>query len=102
MAENTKMPPNQDQRQRTPSGKPSGDTKPQRSGGPVPSGAGPDRDRQGVSNPGKQVPGTDPDRARPDRNRPGPGKDVPGAGPGAGSMDDDDLDEGVTPPIDRE
>lgn len=98
MAENTKMPPNQDQRQRTPSGKPSGDAKPQRSGGPVPSGAGPDRDRQGVNNPGKPMPEIDPDRARPDRNKPAPGKQVPGEG----SMDDDLDDEGVTPPIDRE
>jgi hypothetical protein len=97
MAENTKMPPNQDQRQRTPSGKPSGDPKPQRSGGPAPSGTGPDRDRQGVNNPGKPVPEIDPDRARPDRNRPAPGKH----GPGGGSMDDD-LDEDITPPIDRE
>jgi hypothetical protein len=73
MAENTKMPPNQDQRQRTPRGNPS-----QKPGGPAPSGAGPDR------------------------NRPAPGKEVPGKDPGQGSMDDDDLEEGVTPPIDRE
>jgi hypothetical protein len=92
MAENTKMPPNQDQRQRTPSGKPS-----QKPGSPAPSGAGPDRDRQGVNNPGKPMPEIDPDRARPDRNRPVPDKRS-GVGPG----DDDDLDEGVTPPIDRE
>lgn len=92
MAENTKMPPNQDQRQRTPSGKPA-----QKPGGPAPSGAGPDRDRQGVNNPGKPVPEIDPDRARPDRNHPAPGKH----GPGGGSMDDD-LDDDVTPPIDRE
>lgn len=101
MAENTKMPPNQDQRQRTPSGKPTGDVKPQRSGGPARSGPGPDRDRQGAGNPGKPAPEIDPDRARPDRNQPAPGKHGPGGGPGAGSMDDD-LDEGVTPPIDRE
>lgn len=93
MADNTKMPPNQDQRQRTPQGKPS-----QKPGSPSPSGAGQDRDRQGVNNPGKPVPEMDPDRARPDRNRPVPGKEVPGGG----SMDDDDLDENVTPPIDRE
>ncbi len=97
MAENTKMPPNQDQRQRMPSGKPS-DAKPQKSGGPVPSGAGPDRDRQGVNNPGKQVPEIDPDRARPDRNKPIPGKQ----GPGEGSMDDDLDDERIAPPVDRE
>jgi len=96
MAENTKMPPNQDQRQRTP-GKPAGDPKPQRSGGPAPSGPGPDRDRQGVNQPGKPVPEMDPDRARPDRNRPAPGKH-----PGVGPSDDDDIEEGVTPPIDRE
>jgi hypothetical protein len=96
MAENTKMPPNQDQRQRTPQNKP-GDAKPQRSGGPAPSGGGPDRDRQGVNNPGKQAPGIDPDRTRPDRNNPGPGKQAPDEG----SLDDD-LDEGVTQPIDRE
>ena len=98
MAENTKMPPNQDQR-RTPSGKPSGDPRPQKSGGPVPSGGSPDRDRQGVNNPGKPVPEIDPDRARPDRTRPVPGKPVPGEG----STDDDlDDDERVTAPIDRE
>jgi hypothetical protein len=97
MAENTKMPPNQDQRQRTPQNKP-GDAKPQKSGGPVPSGAGPDRDRQGVNNPGKPAPEIDPDRGRPDRNKPAHDKQAPG-----GSIDDDDdLDEGVTPPIDRE
>ena len=93
MSENTKMPPNQDQRPRTPPGKPS-----QKPGNPAPSGAGTDRDRQGVNNPGKPVPEMDPDRARPDRTRPVPGKEVPGGG----SMDDDDLDENVTPPIDRE
>jgi hypothetical protein len=82
MAENTKMPPNQDQRQRTPQNKPSGDAKPQKSGGPSPSGAGPDRDRQGVNNPGKPIP---------DKQA-----------PGAPIDDDDDLDEGVTRPIDRE
>ena len=97
MAENTKMPPNQDQRQRTPQGKPSGDVKPQKPGGPAPSGAGPDRDRQGVNHPGKPMPEIDPDRARPDRNRPVPAKH-PGVGPG----DDEDIDEAVTPPIDRE
>jgi hypothetical protein len=97
MAENTKMPPNQDQRQRTPQDKPSGDVKPQKSGGPAPSGAGPDRGRQGVNNPGKPMPEMDPDRARPDRNRPTPDKH-PGVGPG----DDDVVDERITPPIDRE
>lgn len=97
MAENTKMPPNQDQRQRTPQGNPS-----QKPGGPAPSGAGPDRDRQGVNQPGKQMPEMDPDRARPDRNRPAPGKEIPGKDPGQGSMDDDDVEEGVKRPIDRE
>lgn len=92
MAENTKMPPNQDQRQRMPSSKP-GEGKPQKSGGPIPSGpsgTGPDRDRQGVNNPGKPTPEMDPDRARPDRN-----KSVPE------DLDDDD-DGGPTGPIDRE
>lgn len=96
MADNTKMPPNQDQRQRMPQNKP-GDAKPQRSGGPAPSGADPDRDRQGVNNPGKPKPEIDPDRPRPDRNRPVPGKQSPGEG-----SQDDDLDDGATPPIDRE
>jgi hypothetical protein len=101
MAENTKMPPNQDQRQRTPSNMPSsGGNKPQKSGGPVPAGGSPDRGRQGVNNPGKQVPEIDPDRARPDRNKPAPDKEYRGGGPaGADDLDDD---EGVTPPIDRE
>jgi hypothetical protein len=87
MAENTKMPPNQDQRQRTPSSKP-GEGKPQKSGGPIPSGADQDRDRQGVNNPGKQMPEIDPDRGRPDRTKPVP--------------EDLDDEEGVTGPIDRE
>ena len=98
MADNTKMPPNQDQRQRTPQNKP-GDVKPQKSGGgPAPSGAGPDRDRQGVNNPGRPAPEIDPDRARPDRNKPIPDKQVPG------KIDDDDdmVDDGPTGPIDRE
>jgi hypothetical protein len=82
MADNTKMPPNQDQRQRTPSSKP-GDGKQQKSGGAVPSG-----DRQGVNNPGKPMPEIDPDRARPDRNKPVPEE-----------LDDDG---GATGPIDRE
>jgi hypothetical protein len=87
MAENTKMPPNQDQRSRTPSSKP-GEGKPQKSGGPIPSGTGPDRDRQGVNNPGKPTPEIDPDRGRPDRT-----KSVP---------EDLDDDGGPTGPIDRE
>jgi len=96
MAENNKMPPNQDQG-RMPANKPTaGGGKPQKSGGPAPTS--PDRDRQGVNNPGKQVPEMDPDRARPDRNKP-----VPGKGPGGGSIGGDDLDDDdVTPPIDRE
>lgn len=96
MAENTKMPPNQDQRQRMPG------NKPQKPGGPAPSGAGQDRDRQGVNNPGKPMPEIDPDRARPDRNKPTPDKQAPGGPGGSIDDDDDDLDEGVTPPIDRE
>ena len=98
MADNTKMPPNQDQRQRTPQNKP-GDVKPQKPGGPAPSGAGPGRDRQGVNNPGKPAPEMDPDRPRPDRNRPAPDKH-PGVGPGNDDLDDED--ERGTPPIDRE
>jgi hypothetical protein len=100
MAENTKMPPNQDQRQRTPSSMPSGGAnKPQKSGGPVPAGGSPDRGRQGVSNPGKQAPEMDPDRTRPDRTKPAPHKE----GPGDGSIGVDDLDdERIMPPIDRE
>ncbi|HEX3765440.1 MAG TPA: hypothetical protein VHW23_42385 [Kofleriaceae bacterium] len=93
MAENTKMPPNQDQG-RTPANKPMGGPgKPQKSGGTVPTS--PDRDRQGVNQPGKPVPEIDPDRVRPDRTKPVPGKD--------GSIGGDDLDDDeLTPPIDRE
>jgi hypothetical protein len=85
MAENTKMPPNQDQRQRKP-----GDVKPQKPGGPVPTGTGPDRDRQGGNQPGRPqpTPEIDPDRDRPDRNKPIPD-----------DLDDDDRNTG---PIDRE
>jgi hypothetical protein len=97
MAENTKMPPNQDQRQRSPQGMPQGDAnKPQKPGGPAPTGSDPDRGRQGVNNPGKPGPEMDPDRGRPDRNKPVPGK------PGSIEVDDDDDDEVIAPPIDRE
>jgi hypothetical protein len=69
MAENTKTPPNQDQRQRTPQG---GPNKPQKPGGSVPS-----------SNPNK--PEIDPDRDRQSRRPTTPGKD--------GVVDADDIDE---------
>lgn len=95
MAENTKMPPNQDQG-RMPANKPMGGPgKPQKSGA-VPTS--PDRERQGVNNPGKQVPEIDPDRTRPDRTKPGPGKD---GSIGGNDLDDDD-DAGTPAPIDRE
>ena len=92
MAENTKMPPNQDQRQRTPQGMPQGGdaNKPQKPGS-APTVTDPDRGRQGVNNPGKPRPEMDPDRGR----KPAPGK------PGSIEVDDDD-DEAITPPIDRE
>jgi hypothetical protein len=104
MADNTKMPPNQDQRRA-----PQGDNN-QKQGGSVPTGSNPgtrpgaspgkptpemdpDRGRQGVTNPAKSGPEMDPDRARPDRNKPGaPGK------PGEKIDVDDDEDM----PIDRE
>lgn len=105
MADNTKMPPNQDQRRA-----PQGDNK--KPAGSVPTGTNPgnrpganpgkptpemdpDRGREGVTNPGRpgQGPEMDPDRARPDRNKPGaPGK------PGEKIDVDDDEDL----PIDRE
>ena len=93
MAENTKMPPNQDQRQRTPQGMPHGGdaNKPQKPGS-TPTVTDPDRGRQGVNNPGKPGPDMDPDRGR---NKPAPGKQ------GSIEVDDDD-DEAITPPIDRE
>jgi hypothetical protein len=82
MADNTKMPPNQDQRQRKPP-----EAKPQKPG-PVPTGTGPDRDRQGVNNPSKPMPEIDPGHPRPDRTKPIP--------------DDLDDDERGTGPIDRD
>jgi hypothetical protein len=100
MAENTKTPPYQDQRQRTPQ---SGADKQQKPGGSVPSsnpdrsrqGQGPgvnpnkpeidpDRSRQGVSNPKPEI---DPDR---DRQNRGTGKPMPGKG---GEADVDDIDD---------
>lgn len=91
MAENTKMPPNQDQRQRNPQGDMN---KPQKPGSVPGSGSGstvnnPDRSRQGSNNPNM-----DPDRNRVDRGRPGqdpmkPDKDeIPD--------DDDDLETAQT------
>jgi hypothetical protein len=98
MAENTKTPPNQDQRQRTPQGSDAG--KQQKPGGSVPS-SNPDRSRQGqgqgMNNPNK--PEIDPDRGRQGVNQPeigpdrdqqnrGSGKPMPGK-PGV----DNDIDE---------
>jgi hypothetical protein len=90
MAENTKTPPNQDQRQRTPQGGDAG--KPQKPGGSVPS-SNPDRSRQGIDNPNK--PEIDPDRNR--------GKPMP-PGKDGGVVDDiDDLDDDdSTQRMDRE
>jgi len=89
MAENTKTPPNQDQRQRTPQGGDAG--KPQKPGGPMPSSS-PDRGRQGVNQPKPEI---DPDRDR-SRGRPmPPGKDNI---PGVDDLDDDDS----TQRMDRE
>jgi hypothetical protein len=68
MAENTKTPPNQDQRQRTPQG---GDpNKQQKPGGSMPS-SNPDRSRQGMNNPNK--PEIDQDRDRQSRKPTTPG-----------------------------
>jgi hypothetical protein len=69
MAENTKMPPNQDQRQRTPQGDMN---KPQKPGG---AGSGstvsdPDRGRQGTGGPNRPMPDMDQDRSRTERGRP--------------------------------
>lgn len=88
MAENTKTPPNQDQRQRTPQGDPS---KPQKPGGSMPSN--PDRSRQGVNNPKPEI---DPDRDRQNRGKPvPPGKD--------GVVDVDDIeDDDATQRMDRD
>ena len=92
MADNTKMPPNQDQG-RTPANKPMGGPgKPQKSGGAVPTSP----DRQGVNIPGKQAPEIDPDRGSPDRTRPLPGKD---GSIGGEDLDDDDVTQ---PPLERE
>ena len=93
MAENTKMPPNQDQRQRTPQADPNKSQKP---GGPGSSAGDPDRSRQGSNVPAKpgqgQGQGQDMD---PDRNRtqkPMPGSDKDGS-MGDGEMGVDDLDQ---------
>ena len=86
MAENTKTPPNQDQRQRTPQSDPN---KPQKPGAGMP-GSNPDRGRQGISNPKPEI---DPDR---DRQRGKP------TAPGRDSVDKDDLDDDSTQRMDRE
>ena len=78
MAENTKTPPNQDQRQRTPQGDPNKPQKP----GPVPTS---NPDRSGMNNPNK--PEIDPDRDRQNRGKPVPGKDGEA---GVDDLDDDD------------
>jgi hypothetical protein len=86
MPENTKQPPNQDQRQRTPQGDPS---KPQKPGGPAPtSNPG---GRQGVNNPNK--PGANIDQDMPERGKPGVAEKI--------DVDDMDDDEAVLPPGNR-
>jgi hypothetical protein len=88
MAENTKMPPNQDQRQRTPQADPNKSQKP---GGPGSSAGNPDRSRQGSNIPAKPGQGQgqgqdmDPDRNRTQKPMPGSDKD--------GEMAIDDLDD---------
>ena len=77
MAENTKTPPNQDQRQRTPQGGDAG--KPQKPGGAVPS-SNPAR-----PNKPENKPEIDPDRDRQSRKPTTPGKD--------GVVESDDLDD---------
>jgi len=104
MAENTKMPPNQDQRQRAPqsSDKPqkpaANPSKP--SSKPDDSGAA-DRDRQGVNKPGVNPgkPGIDPDRDRMGNKNPPitePGK------PEKIDLDEVDDDEAATQRVNRE
>jgi hypothetical protein len=112
MAENTKMPPNQDQRQRAPQsadkpqkpaanpGKPS--VKPD-DGGSI--GGGADRDRQGVNKPGASPskpnmnpnkPGIDPDRDRMGNKLPNAEKgEVP-------EISDVDDDEAATQRVNKE
>jgi hypothetical protein len=80
MAENTKTPPNQDQRQRTPQG--SDPNKPQKPGS-VPS-----------SNPDRNKPEIDPDR---DRQNRGTGKPMPGKPGVANDIDDLDDDDSTQP-----
>jgi hypothetical protein len=89
MAENTKTPPNQDPRQRTPQ---SDANKPQKPGGSVPS-SNPDRGRQGMNNPNK--PEIDPDRDRQNRGKPMPsGKPMsPNKDGVVDSVEDIDEDE---------
>ena len=67
MAENTKMPPNQDQRQRTPQGDMS---KPQKPGGAGSAVGNTDRSRQGMGGPSQPMPDMDQDRSRTERSRP--------------------------------
>ncbi len=111
MAENTKTPPNQDQRQRTPQGDAG---KPQKPGGSVPTSNPADRSRQGMNNPNK--PEIDPDRSRqgmnnpnkpeidPDRDRQSRGKPAqPGKDGVLDDVDDvEDIDDDATQRMDRE
>ena len=94
MAENTKTPPNQDQRQRTPQG--SDADKQQKPGGSVPS-SNPDRSRQGMNNPNK--PEIDPDRDRQNRNS---GKPMPGKPGGLDDVTDVDDDDDATQRVKRD
>jgi hypothetical protein len=88
MADNTKMPPNQDQRRG-----PQGDNKQQKPGGSVPASSNPGSRTD--MNPGKPTPEMDPDRDRQDRSKPGaPGK--PEEKIDIDDIEDDDM------PIDRE
>jgi hypothetical protein len=96
MADNNKMPPNQDPRQRTPQSDPN---KSQKQGGPGSSAGNPDRTRQGSNMPGKPGPGQgqdmDPDRSRTQKPMPGSDKDSVSA-PDSG-IDDLDEDEDAMP-----
>ena len=85
MAENTKKPPEQDPRQRTPQGDPN---KPQKPGSPGPSVGTPDR--TGGSSPGKPGHDMDPDRNRVQKPMPGSGKKDGDIGADISDLDDDE------------
>ena len=92
MGENTKMPPNQDQRQKSSLGDPNKPQKPGSPGSPGTPGTGPDRSRQGMNVPGKPGQGQESD---PDRNRtqqPLPGSKEGGIAKDRGN-DVDDLED---------